>query len=515
MNSKKLKVLFVCAEVAPFSSVGGLSQVAYFLTRALKRLGVDARIFTPKYGIIDPAKYPAKTIVPNLKVPTGENISDHPNQPSDIDCAIEFYQSAKNDVPVYFLVNQEYYQKRANVYNYNDDHVRFSLLSKAAIEFIKTGEFIPDVIHANDWHTGYLIDLLKNQPDYKSNPGLEKIATLLSIHNIYQGVFDFANANQMDFDDGKSPLASLFSDILIKQNSLKRGVMYADVVNTVSQTYVQELLSAEYSGGLENLFRELRGKLYGVLNGLDTADFNPSTDEIIKQKFSAGSLNLRPANKLDLQKRFNLKTDPDVPLISYIGRFDYQKGLDLVLREFEYIVQELGAQFIVVGTGEQNFVEFFSEMGKKYPGRVGSHLMSDFTLPRKVFAGSDMILIPSKYEPGGIIAIEALRYGCIPIVRATGGLADSVVDYNPKSGQGYGFTFKNFVPEGLLTAVVRAIETHKNMPLWRKIVKRAMSADFSWKKSAEKYLDLYRRALQVRKESLQPNPSPASRPLYS
>ena len=153
--------------------------------------------------------------------------------------------------------------------------------------------------------------------------------------------------------------------------------------------------------------------------------------------------------------------------------------------------------------------------GKKYPVRVGSHLMSDFTLPRKVFSGSDMILIPSKYEPGGIIAIEALRYGCIPIVRATGGLADSVVDYDPKSGQGYGFTFKNFVPEGLLTAVVRAIETHKNMPLWQKIVKRAMSADFSWKKSAEKYLDLYRRALQVRKESLQPNPSPASRPLYS
>lgn len=514
MNSKKLKVLFVCAEVAPFSSVGGLSQVAYFLTRALKRLGVDARIFTPKYGIIDPAKYPTKTIIPSLKVPTGEDISNN-NQPLDIDCAIEFYQPAKNDVPVYFLVNQEYYQKRANVYNYNDDHIRFSLLSKAAIEFIKAGDFVPDVIHANDWHTGYLIDILKNDANYKSNPALKEIATLLSIHNIYQGVFDFANANQMDFDDGKSPLAPLFSDILIKQNSLKRGVMYADVVNTVSQTYVQELLNAEYSGGLENLFRELSGKLYGVLNGLDTADFNPSADEIIKQKFSATSVNLRAANKLDLQKRFNLNNDSGVPLISYIGRLDSQKGLDLVVREFEYIVEDLGAQFIIVGTGDQNFVEFFSEMGKKYPGRVGSHLMSDFTLPRKVFAGADMILIPSKYEPGGIIAIESLRYGCIPIVRATGGLADSVIDYDPKSGQGYGFTFKNFVPEGLLTAVVRAIETHKNLRLWEKIVKRAMQADFSWKKSAQKYLDLYRRALQVRKESLQPNPSPTSRPLYS
>ena len=214
-------------------------------------------------------------------------------------------------------------------------------------------------------------------------------------------------------------------------------------------------------------------------------------------------------------KRFNLKNDPDVPLISYIGRLDFQKYLDHIVREFEYIVEDLGVQLIVVGTGDQNFVEFFSEMGKKYPGQVGTHLMSDFTLPRKVFAGADMILIPSKYEPGGIIAIEALRYGCIPIVRATGGLADSVVDYDPKSGSGYGFTFKNFVPEGLLTAVVRAIETHKNLPLWEKMVKRAMLADFSWKKSAGKYLDLYRRGLQVRKESLQPDSSPTPRVLYS
>src|SRR3989338_978128 len=260
-----MKVMFICAEVAPFSSVGGLSQVAHFLTRALKKFGVDIRIFTPKYGITDAVKFSTKTLIKNLKIPTGQD------NPQNIDCAIEIYQPNRNNVPVYFLINEEYYQKRANVYNYKDDHIRFGLLSKAAIEFIKTGNFVPDVIHANDWHTGYLIDLLKNNGGYKSHSGLNKIATLLSIHNIYQGVFDFANSNQMDFDDGKSPLASLFSDMLIKQNSLKRGVMYADVVNTVSQTYVSELLNAEYSGGLENLFRELRGKLYGVLNGLDPA----------------------------------------------------------------------------------------------------------------------------------------------------------------------------------------------------------------------------------------------------
>jgi starch synthase len=506
MVPKKLKVLFVCAEVAPFSSVGGLSQVAHFLTRSLRKLGVDVRIFTPKYGVVDPNKYPTETIIPSLKVPTGEG--DY------IDCAVELCQFTKSDAPVYFLTNEEYYEKRANVYNYNDDHVRFSLLSKAVLEFIKTGEFVPDIIHANDWHTGYLIDFLRNGDDYKKDPVLKKISTLLSIHNIYQGTFDFANANEMDFDDGKSPLAPIFSDKLIKQNSLKRGVMYADIVNTVSQTYVQELLKAEYGGGLENLFLELKGKLYGVLNGLDTTDFNPTTDKIIKQKFSISSLDLRAANKLDLQKAFNLKNNPDAPLISFVGRLDLQKGLDLIVKELEYIVQELGGQFVIVGSGEQSFVEFFSQMEKKYPGQVGAHLMRDFILPRKVFAGADMILIPSKYEPGGIIAIEALRYGCIPVVHATGGLADSVIDYDPKTDTGYGFTFKSFVPEGLLTAVVRGIEAHKNLQSWKGIIKRAMAADFSWEKSAQEYIELYRKALGVRDNNLVPAKS-SDGPMYS
>jgi starch synthase len=506
MASKSLKVLFVCAEVAPFSSVGGLSQVAHALSRELIKLGVDVRIFTPKYGVVDSAKYPAKTVIKNLKVPSGDGRS--------IDCSVESYRLSKNDATVYFLVNEEYYQKRANVYNYSDDHIRFGLLSKAALEFVKSGEFVPDIIHANDWHTGYLIDFLKNSEEYKNDPTLKKISTILSIHNIYQGIFDFTNSSEMDHDDGKSPLAPLFSDKLIKQNSLKRGVMYADLVNTVSQTYVQELINAEYGGGLENLFRELRGKLYGVLNGLDVEDFNPETDEVIKRKYNARSINLRAENKLDLQRSFNLDNDPEVPLIAYSGRLDQQKGLDLLMKEFEYIVNDLGAQMVVLGSGERSYVEFFSEMEKKYPGRVGTHLMRDFILPRKIFAGADMILIPSKYEPGGIIAVEALRYGCIPIVRATGGLADSVVNFDPKTHTGYGFTFKQFSPEGLLTGVIRAIEIHKNQDIWKNMIKAAMEMDFSWKKSAKRYIELYKKAIESHTDG-SPSNSSADRPLYS
>jgi starch synthase len=506
MSPKNLKVLFVCAEVAPFSTVGGLSQVAHALSRALKKLGVDVRIFTPKYGMVDSLKYPTKTIITDLQVPTGDG--------NFINCAVESYQPIKSDVPIYFLANEEYYQKRANVYNYSDDHIRFGLLSKAAIEFIKSKIFVPDIIHANDWHTGYLIDFLRNSEEYKDDPILKKVATILSIHNIYQGIFDFTNASEMNRDDGKSLLEPLTSDKLIKQNSLKRGIMYADLVNTVSQTYVQELLNAEYGGGLENLFRELRGKLYGILNGLDTEEMNPATEMVIKQKFSVNSVDSRKLNKLDLQNSFNLDNDLDVPLIAYSGRLDQQKGLDLLVKEFEYIINDLGAQIIILGGGERSYVQFFSEMERKYPGRVGTHLMRDFTLPRKIFAGADMILIPSKYEPGGIIAIEALRFGCIPIVRETGGLADSVVNYDPRMDTGYGFTFKQFSPEGLLTGVIRAIETYKNKAAWKRIVKRAMQFDFSWKKSAMQYVDLYGRVLEQHQKNISPEKT-SDGPSYS
>lgn len=515
MASQNLKVLFVCAEVAPFSSVGGLSQVAYFLTRALKDLGIDVRIFTPMYGMVDPLKFPSKTVIPHLKVSTGERHPDDVQRPLDIDCSVDLYQATKKSVPVYFLKNEEYYQKRSNVYNYSDDHVRFGLLSKAALEFIKEGDFVPDVIHANDWHTGYLIDFLRHDNAYKNIPKLKKIASILSVHNIYQGMFDFANAGEMDFDDGKSLLAPFFSERYIRQNSLKRGIMYADVVNTVSETYVRELLEDEYGAGLQNLFRELRGKLYGILNGLDTEEFNPSTDKIIKQQFSKNKLKLREVNKRDLQKQFGLELNPKIPILSYVGRLESQKGLDLLKKEFEFIIEELNIQFVIVGSGEPWLQEFFTEMEKKYPGRVGTHLMRDFILPRKVFAGADMILIPSKYEPGGIIAIEAMRYGCIPIVRATGGLADSVADYNPLTDTGNGFSFKNFSPESLLMAVVRAVESYKDEKKWRKLVERSMSLDFSWKTSAEEYLKLYLRAKEYRAEAISQNPSEAFRPLYS
>lgn len=291
--------------------------------------------------------------------------------------------------------------------------------------------------------------------------------------------------------------------------------MFSDVVNTVSENYVRELMTEEYGGSLHNLFKELRGKLYGILNGLDTTAFNPATDKIIKKTFSSKTISNRQENKTDLQKHFGLDVNADTPLLSFVGRLDHQKGLELIKNEIEFIIDELNCQFIIVGPTGGTEVDFFSQLEKKYPGRVGAHLMFDSLLPRKVFSGADMMLMPSRYEPGGIVAIEAMRYGCVPIVRATGGLADSVENFDSRKNTGYGFSFKKFSPESFLTAIVRATEIYRNKKEWASIVRRAMTRDFSWDSAAKKYIELYVRAKELRRESQNPNQTITPRPMYS
>jgi len=490
MALKPLKVLFVTAEVAPFSQVGGLAQVSYFLPRALKRAGVDIRIFSPKYGSINSKLLQTQNIIEGLKVPTGE--IDTGEHPKELVCNVKILKSPKKDDPIiYFLENMEYYEQRANVYGYSDDHIRFGLLSRAALEFVKHQDFIPDIIHANDWHTGYSLNYLEK--DYKEEP-MDKISSVFSVHNLYQGTFDFDHASEMDFDDGKGELSSFFSDRFFKQNPLKRGVIYADLVNTVSQTYSREIMTEAYAPKLYNLFKELRGKFYGILNGLDYTSFNPKTDKVINRNYSAVSMASRKENKVDLQKEFNLNILPHAPVLGIVGRLDVQKGLDLVVEIMDFVLKECGAQLIVVGRGDDEYRDYFADLEKRYPGMVGTHLMYDATLPRKVYAGADMILMPSRYEPGGIVALEAMRYGCIPIVRATGGLADSVIDYAPAESSGTGFSFTTYSSMSFLTAIVRALETYKNPLAWNKIVKKAMEQDFSWDKTAKKYLEIYHRS---------------------
>ncbi|MEK7595704.1 MAG: glycogen/starch synthase [Patescibacteria group bacterium] len=492
-----LQVLVVAAEASPYANVGGFSRVVEALSKALVKTGCDVRVFTPKFGFLDEGKFKTKMVLEGLQVPTGDE-----NTPYLI-CNVKSHK-LPSGVTTYFLENMEYYEKRANVYGYSDDPTRWALLSRGALEFLKnisksldkeTQAFKPKLIHCNDWHTGILANYLKEEYDDSSE--LEGISTLFTIHNLrFQGLFDPRNISELDFDDGKSQIAPFFSDELSHQNFMKRGIIYSDAVNTVSQTYSREILTPDFGEGLDRLLVEVRGKLYGVLNGLDTDSFNPETDKLIERNFSINSLDNRVFNKVSLQKEFGLKELENKPLLGFVGRLDQQKGVDLVITCIHYLIKEFGVQFVQVGGGDTDTVQKLKELKERFPDNVGLHPLPNFTLPRLFFAGCDIILYPSRFEPCGIVQLEAMRYGAIPVVRKVGGLADSVSNFDPNTMRGTGFVFDDYDVISFYGQLVRAVETYRHKTIWRTIQKNAMGEDFSWVKSAKDYLKLYNRTIE-------------------
>ena len=485
---KPLKVLFTVAELYPYASVGGLGMAISSLSSALKKLGVDVRVFMPKYGLIDEEKYKLKVITKGLKVPTDEI----ENGKKFLICNVKKHKLSDSGVVVYFLENQEYYEKRSNVYGYSDDPLRFVLLARGALEFLKHSDWVPDIINCADWHTGSAPDYLKTT--YKEDPLLSKIKTVFSIHNLYhQGVFDHHFVSELDFDDGRSSISPFFSERLLKQNFMKRGIIYSDLITTVSQTYASEILTKDYGEGLDDLLKEVRTKIFGILNGLDYKDFNPAIDKSLVSNFSVTDLKKRMENKLHLQREFNLEVSGDIPILGMVGRLAEQKGMDLLFPIMEVLLSEHNIQFVIVGGGEAKYRTFFEELAKKFPKKVGCHLMPDFVLSRHIFSGADLFLVPSKFEPCGITQLEAMRYGAVPVVRKTGGLADTVSNLYPLNNTGTGFVFEKFSSYSLLSAIIRGLETYKHKKIWTGLVKRAMKSDFSWQNSAKKYTEIYKK----------------------
>lgn len=492
---KPLKILFVAAEAAPYASIGGLGQVVYFLSRALRKMGHDARVIIPKYAHIDEKTYQMDVVRSGLKVLPGGR--DDP-----IICNVKLHRSHKPfDAPTYFLENMEYYEKRANVYGYIDDHVRFAVFSKGVLSFLKESDWVPDVINCADWQTGHVANYLRTT--YKNDPKLGKIATVFSIHNLhFQGMFDHRFVSELEYDDGKSPIAPFFaenSEPLRTQNFMKRGILYSDIVNTVSENHAREILTPEYGEKLEHLLGEVRTKLYGVLNGLDYKEFNPATDKIIYANYSVRNIDERVKNKQALQREFNLPEDPEIPVLGMVGRLDEQKGFDILIPILYSILAEYDLQMVIVGGGDGRYHSSLVDLQRKFPKKLATHLMPNFTLPRHVFAGADIFLIPSKFEPFGITAIEAMRYGSVPVVRRTGGLADTVQNYDPRLEEGNGFVFNNYDQLSLYGAIVRAFEVYKIPQAWRGLIRRAMRTDFSWDTSARRYEDLYDKAVSLAK----------------
>jgi starch synthase len=488
---KTFKILIVAAESAPFATVGGFSQVVAYLSRQLMLRGHDVRVFMPKFGLIEEEKYKLKTVIEGLAVPTGD--ADTP----ELICNVKLGHG-KYKVPTYFLENMEYYEKRANVYGYSDDSTRWALLSRGVIEFIKTKEFVPEIIHTNDWHAGIVANYIKT--DYSTVPEVSDIPVVFTIHNLmHQGMFNHHNVPELDYDDGRSPVASFFSDRLKKQNFLRRGILYSDAINTVSKTYSKEILTPDYGEKLDRLLLEVRSKLFGIVNGLDYDEFNPATDNLLEQNYDINTLDMRVKNKIALQKEYDLPEDPNIPLFGYVGRLDGQKGVDLAVNTLRHVMEDFNIQFVQVGGGDGGIAEMLYGLRNDFPEKVGIHPFLNFTLSHLLFAGCDCMLLPSRFEPCGIVQLESMRYGCIPIVRRIGGLADTVEDFDSSTGEGTGFVFTSFSEFSLFGQIIRALEIYRNKKMWSKLQTNAMSKDFSWDYSAREYERLYTRAISLRR----------------
>jgi starch synthase len=480
---RPLRVLQFSAEVAPFAKTGGLADVAGSLPKALKQLGHDVRLVMPRYGRIGIERFGLQPKLDRFSVPFGEN---------DESASI-LEGHIGDDVPVYFVDNPRLYD-RDGIYMYPDDAERFLFFCRAGLEMCKELGWQPDILHCHDWHTAMVPNWM--QTIYKDDPFFADAATVYTIHNLaYQGIFGFRVLEIAGVADHGFIVHPDTADLNQVVDFMARGILFADMINTVSERYAQEILTPEYGEQLDPLLRDRRDRLFGILNGIDTATLDPATDPHIAMNFDANSLERRGVNKAALQREAGLPERSDVPLMGIISRLADQKGFDLISAIIDPLMQHVDCQFVLLGTGDQKYHDMFEKLAERYPDRMGVFLTFSTPLAQRIYAGSDMFLMPSRFEPCGLGQLISMRYGSVPVVRETGGLADTVQDYDPHTGEGNGFSFSAYDAMALYTALVRATETYKHSEVWRKLLLRGMKADYSWTASARKYVDLYHRAL--------------------
>jgi len=473
-----LKVLFVASEAAPFVKTGGLGEVIGSLPAALRALGVDARVIIPKYRSL------SKEYKDNIKYLKHIYIDLSWRK---LYCGIEQYEH--NGVPVYFIDNMYYFDKDY-LYGYGDLEVeRYGFFCKAVLEVLTHIDFIPDILHCHDWQTGLLPFLLKTQ--YSKE--LANTRAIFTVHNLkFQGLFpkrllgDVLGVGDEYFTPDKLEFRG-------NVNSLKAGLVYADVISTVSPTYAEEIQETFYGEGLEGILRARKHELYGVLNGIDYEAYNPKTDTLIFKNYGSDNWEQgKSFNKKELQKTLGLTVKPDVPIIGIVARLVSQKGLDLVSCVLKEML-ELDVQLIILGSGESSYEDMFKYAAYKNPDRVFVNIGYDDTLAHRIYAGADVFLMPSSFEPCGLGQLFALRYGAIPIVRETGGLKDTVESFNEFTDEGNGFSFTNYNAHDMLFTIRRALSFYSQPEIWSALVKRAMESDNSWERSAEKYIEIYKK----------------------
>ncbi len=480
---RKLRVLMVASEGVPFAKTGGLADVVGALPGALRELGAEVKVLLPYYNMVRQGKVPTAPVAENLEISLGP-----------LTLGFDVMASSSEGLPFYFVKRDEFYD-RSQLYgipkgDYFDNLERFAFFSAAALPFCQALDFYPDIIHCHDWQSALVPVFLKCR--WWGEPALAGAKTLLTIHNLaYQGLFPKEAFPRLGLD------RSLFSinglEYYDQINLLKGGIVFADAINTVSPSYGQEIQTEEFGCGLDGVLRDRAAVLSGIINGVDYRDWNPETDALIPATYSKSDLKGKAKNKAALMEAFGLNKDlAQAPLLGIISRLADQKGFDLV----EAVLPQLMARnltVVILGTGDEKYHRLLTTMAAKYPGRLGVKIAFDNSLAHLIEAGADMFLMPSRFEPCGLNQLYSLKYGTIPIVRATGGLADTVTQVGRTRGAGTGFLFEEYSSEAFLKAIYTALAAYEDKRLWKLIMQNAMSQDFSWNKSAQDYLELYQR----------------------
>lgn len=473
-----MKVLFAGAEAAPYIKVGGLGDVLGGLPKALIAKDIDARVVLPLYSKIPATLRENIKLVKNLTVKLGWR-----------KVGFAVLESEYNEVTYYFIDCEQYF-KRETVYGEFDDAERFAFFSRAVLEIFSAVDFYPDILHTNDWHTA-LIPLYLNI-FYRKTKGYENIKTVLSIHNIeFQGKYDPYILGDV-FGLDAAHLSLLLYDGTL--NILKAGIESSDRVTTVSETYSKEILTDYFSFGLNHILKAREYKLSGIVNGIDLDAFNPKTDKFLSNNYDLETIRLKSLNKKHLQKSLGLAEDVSIPIIGMVTRLTPQKGMDLI-REVMPKIMDLDIQFVILGTGFPEYEAFAREWEHKANSKFRGYVAFSAEMASKVYAGSDLFLMPSKSEPCGLAQMISMRYGTIPIVHTVGGLRDTVTPFNPQTKEGNGITFNTYNAEDMLDAIKRALALYHHKPDWRQLRKNAMNTDFSWEASANKYIELYQSIL--------------------
>ena len=483
MKNEPVKILFIASEVYPYAKTGGLADVAGALTGALKQLGADVRVVMPYYETVRKNGFESTRLIENMEVPLGSR-----RLAADV-----FQTHSDAGVPVYLIRREDLYD-RPNLYGppgdeYYDNLERFTYLAHAAVQVGRNLSFRPDVVHCNDWQTGLVAPLLKGP--YGEIFEFRNVPIVFTIHNLrFQGRFAVNKLpvtglpeKQFFHSDG----VEFWGDISL----LKAGIVYSDAVTTVSPTYAYEIQNTDYGEGMDGVLRSRKDDLFGILNGVDYRTWNPETDPHLPAHFTPDDLTGKERCKSYIVNELGLSPEMvERPLLGMVSRLDKQKGLDLLCRIMEDpSLEQCG--FAILGSGESAIQSELARIAKAHRGRVALRLGYDEPLAHRIIAGSDMLLIPSLYEPCGLTQMYAFKYGTVPVVRATGGLEDTVEAYDPVSGNGCGFKFGPAVPSAFLSTLRQAVDAFEQPSVWRGIVRNSMKMDFSWEKPAKQYMELY------------------------